>query len=235
MSVISTARKSRVIWLVAYGILCVVLGFWGAYDYWVRIPKHESDYATFATAKEKFDRLEKQSSTKSLSASEITEYETAKTEIAGFKDGAPEPVPAYDRPLQLWVYVIGCGVLGAPWCFWGLIKLRRQRFELENDGTLIANEIRLSPNQIKSIDMSKWMSKSVATIHGTGGEEIKLDDYMMKNAHLIIGRIANRFDPGAWNKDGTKWKPAEELAGETTGKETSNNLGETADSGPRET
>jgi hypothetical protein len=58
---------------------------------------------------------------------------------------------------------------------------------------------------------------------------------MMKNAHLIIGRIANRFDPGAWNKDGTKWKPAEELAGETTGKETSNNLGETADSGPRET
>jgi hypothetical protein len=88
--------------------------------------------------------------------------------------------------------------------------------------------------------MSKWMSKSVATIHGTGGEEIKLDDYMMKNAHLIIGRIANRFDPGAWNKDGTKWKSAEDLAGDVetgkeTGKETSNNLGETADSGPRDT
>jgi hypothetical protein len=235
MSVISTARKSRVIWLVAYGLLCVVLGFWGAYDYWVRIPKHESDYAAFVATKETFDRLEKQSATKSLSASEITEYEAAKTEIAGYKDGVPEPVPAYDRPLQLWVYVISCGVLGTPWCFWGLIKLRRQRFELEGDGTLIANEIRLSPDQIKSIDMSKWMSKSVATVHGTNGEQIKLDDYMMKNAHLIIGRIAHRFDPGAWKEDGTKWKPAEELTGEETGKETGKNSGETADSAPRET
>lgn len=227
MSVISTARKSRVIWLVAYGILSIVLGFWGAYDYWVRIPKHELDYAAFSKTKEVFDRLEKQSATKSLSASEITEYEAAKTEIASYKDGAPEPVPAYDRPLQLWVYVIGCGVLGAPWCFWGLIKLRRQRLELDADGSLITGdrrgEIRLSQEQIKSIDMSKWMSKSIAIVHGTGGEQIKLDDYMMQNAHLIIGRIANRFEPEVWNTDGTKCKPAEEEAGEK------------ADSAPRET
>lgn len=231
MPVISTVRTSRVIWLLSYGIMCMVLGFWGAYDYWVRIPKNELDYAAFSQTKEVFDRLEKQSATKSLSASEITEYESAKAKIADYKDGAPEPVPAYDRPLQLWIYVIGCGVLGAPWCFWGLIKIKRQRFELNEEGTLIAvdrrSEIQLSQDQIKSIDMSKWMSKSIAIVHGTGGEQIKLDDYMMKNANLIIGRIANRFEPEVWNADGTKWKSAEE--------EPSEKADEPADSAPRET
>lgn len=234
MNVISNARTSRVVWLLSYGVLCLVLGVWGGYDYWVRIPKNESDFAAFSATKEIFDRLEKQSATKPLSESEITEYEAAKKVLEGYTDGVPEPVPAYDRPLQLWVYVIGCGVLGSPWCFWALIKLRRQRLELDADGTLITNEIRLTADQIKSIDMSKWMSKSIATVHGVGGEQMKIDDYTMQNANLIVGQIANRFEPEVWNRDGTKWKPADEEGGDKTGEETGKPAGATDGSAPRE-
>lgn len=235
MNVISNPKTSRVVWLLSYSLLCLVLGVWGGYDYWVRIPQNESDFASFSKTKEIFDHFEKQSATKPLSASEITEYEAAKKVLEGYTDGVPEPVPAYDRPLQLWVYVIGCGVLGSPWCFWALIKLRKQRLELDAEGTLITNDIRLTADQIKSIDMSKWMSKSIATVEGVGGERVKIDDYMMQDANLIVGQIANRFEPEAWNTDGTKWKPAEEAGDDKSAMQTGRTVGDTQDSAPRET
>lgn len=231
MPVVAKVRAKRVAWLLAYALLSLGLGIWGAYDYLVRIPVHEQNYAAFTKSKETFDQLQKKTEAAPLTANEVAEYEAAKLVIESFKDGIPEPVPVYDRPLQLWVYIVGCGILGTPWCLWSIVKLRRQRIELDGNGTLIANNVRLTADQIESIDMSRWMSKSIATIHGNDGKLVKIDDYMMENAHLIVGSIANRFDPAAWNTDGTKWKPAETTAAEST---------ETvapakADSSPRET
>ncbi len=209
MAVVATARKKRVLWLVAYAILSFVLGVWGGYDYWVRIPAHERDYAEFATNKEVFDLLEAKAATSALSESEIRSYTAAKLALQRFKDATPEPVPAYDRPLQLWVYIIGCGVMGGPWMLYAVAKLRRQRLELDNDGNLTMNGVSLKNEHIQSIDMSRWMSKSIATVRGTNGESIKIDDYLLQDAHLVVGRIANRFQPEDWNVDGTKVKPTE--------------------------
>jgi len=215
MAVISKVRPKRIWWLLAYAILSLALGFWGAFDYWVRIPESEKKFAQYNASTETFERLQKKSDAAPLTTDEIAEYQAAKATKESFKDGIPAPIPTYDRPLQLWVYVIGCGVLGTPWCLWAIVKLRRQRLELDGNGTLTTDTLQLDANQIQSIDMSRWMSKSIATVHGTGGERVKIDDYMMENAHLIVGRIANRFDPGAWNTDGTKWKPVEEVTEET--------------------
>lgn len=207
MAVVATARQKRVLWLVAYAILSFVLGVWGAYDYWVRIPAHEREYAEFSANKEVFDLLEAKASATALTESEIRSYTAAKLVLQSFKDATPEPVPAYDRPLQLWVYIIGCGVVGAPWMLYAVSKLRRQRLELDNDGNITMNGVLMKSEQIQSIDMSRWMSKSIATVHGTNGESIKIDDYLMQDAHLIVGRVAHRFAPEDWNIDGTRVKP----------------------------
>ncbi len=216
MAVVATARNKRVLWRIAYAILSFVLGFWGAYDYWILIPRHELEYAEFSANKETFDLLEAKAASSSLSESEIRSYTEAKSVLQRFKDATPEPVPAYDRPLQLWVYIIGCGVLGGPWALHGVFNLRRQRLELDNDGNLTMNGVSLKCEQIQTIDMSRWMSKSIATVRGTNGESITIDDYLLQDAHLIIGRIANRFDPASWNLDGTKVKPPEVQLSDST-------------------
>ncbi len=213
MAVVAKARPKRILWLVGYAVLSAVLGVWGAYDYWVRIPQAEQDYSVYAESLAIVERFQKNSdtaTTAALTPTELAEYDQAKFIINSVKDGgAPEMVAVYDRPLQLWVYVVGCGLLGAPWCIWSTVKLRRQRLELDGNGELFFNESRLPHDRIQSIDMSRWMSKSIAIVHGTGGETIKVDDYMMENAHLIVGRIANRFLPDQWNTDGTRVKPPE--------------------------
>ena len=210
MAVVARVRGKRIVWIGAYAILSFVLGVWGAYDYWVRIPEHEANYAAYGGIKSKFDELEKRSATIPLTPVEVAEYDAAKTALASFVGGAPEPVPAYDRPLQLWVYFVGCGLLGTPWCCMMILKLRRQHFEFDDAGNLSALGVRIAAENIASIDMSQWMNKSIATVHGVGGERIKIDDYMMENANLIIGSLANRFEPLLWNTDATKVKPPEE-------------------------
>ncbi len=209
MTVVATPRKKRVFWLVGYAALSLGLGVWGAYDYWVRIPNHQHEFDEFSANKLVFDALAVKSGTTALSENEIRQYTEAESVLQRFKDSIPEPVPAYDRPLQLWVYMIGCGLISAPWMLFAAIRLRKQRIALDNDGTLTVNGLALQSAQIKSIDMSRWMSKSVATVHGVAGETLKIDDYMMQDAHLIVGRLANRFEPELWCADGTKVIPPE--------------------------
>jgi len=198
MVIIATIRLKRTLWLWSYTVICLVLGVWGAYDYWIKIPRNERDYAAFVVEKGKFDQLEKESQSHELSETNKQEYASIKSFLASFTDGVPEPVPAYDRPLQLWAYIIGTGCIGTPWFLWTLLKNRKMRVEIDDNGTLTDGRVKLRASQIKSIDMSKWMSKSIATVHGTANEIIVIDDYMLENGAAIIGLIAHRFEPENW-------------------------------------
>jgi len=108
---------------------------------------------------------------------------------------------AYDRPVQMWLYVIGCGVMGAPWFLWQWLAAARVRFRMEDDGTLQAGKDRIAPDRIADIDMSKWMSKSIATVVTTDGKRIVLDDYKYRGMDKIVGAIATRFYPDDWTPD----------------------------------
>ena len=214
MSLIATARPSRIAWLVGYIVLCGGLGVWGGYDYWVRIPNEEREFAEFNEIKNAKEALEAkaQSGSTPLSPNEIAEYERRKAQFLAYADGAPAPVPAYDPLLQLWVYFVGCGLIGAPWTAWLLLRLRKRRAELNDAGDLTVDGTTLERRSIVGIDMSRWMSKSIATIEGASGKRLAVDDYLLKDAHLIIGRIAHEFHPEQWNEDATKVRPPEEAA-----------------------
>lgn len=197
-------RTKRLVWLVVYSVLCFGLGVWGAYDYWIRIPHDEQQYAEFESVKGTFDSLQKKADEgKSLSAEERTAYEKSKKLMAGFQP-PPTPVPAWDRPLQLYVYVIGCGIISAPWFLWTLMKARGRRVELtelSDAGVLRSSNATIEVRQAIEIDMSRWMSKSIATVRGPGGASIEIDDYMLADGHKVVGFFAHRFSPAEWTTE----------------------------------
>ena len=53
-------------------------------------------------------------------------------------------------------------------------------------------------SEISDIDMSRWMSKSVAKIVHTDGRTVTVDDYVHQDADQIIGAIAHRLRPEEW-------------------------------------
>ena len=115
--------------------------------------------------------------------------------------GRPTPPAAYDRPVQLWMYMVGCGVMGVPWFLWQWIATARRRYSLEDDGTLVAPEGRFGRTEIADIDMDKWMSKSLATVVLADGRKLVLDDYKHRDMHLIVGAIASERYPEKWSPE----------------------------------
>ncbi len=198
MRVETRIQRRYLAWNIAYGLLCAILGAWGAWDYWVTIPKREAAVAEYIAAVATRDELVTIRASRPLSSEEIGKYETAEATLARYAISVPVAPPAYDRPLQFWVYFVGCGVLGTPWVLWLLVRARSQRFSLEDDGTVNTPQGAFTTDQVTGIDMSRWMSKSVAVLEATDGRRIRLDDYVHNGMHLIVGELAHRFHPEVW-------------------------------------
>lgn len=202
MAIVSSVQPRQIWRNVIAGIVCLGLGVWGLYDYMVKIPGREALVLEHrALTSEKDALAAKQARGDFLSKQEIERYEAVVAELgARFKE-APIPPAPYDRAVQLWVYVIGCGVLGVPFFIWPLITLPRKRYVLEDDGTLRFPEGTCALAEVKAIDMSRWMEKSIAKVTLADGAVSALDDYKYRNLHLIVGAIAHRLHPDEWTDE----------------------------------
>ena len=202
MRIQSTLKKSFVGWNSLYLLMMLVFGVWGAYDYWVKIPNQEIAAIEYEAFAEEL-RILQESEVKPLPEAQAIRYEEVKLILKERFDNTPPPFPAsYDRPLNLWVYFIGCGVLGTPWFAWKLIRQPRIDATLEEDGSLVTRQGTFTADQITDINMSKWMSKSIASVLVEGKDEpIVLDDYVYQNTYLIVGKLANRFYPDEWSEE----------------------------------
>lgn len=215
MALESRIRPRQFWFTVGYAVLCAALGLWGAYDYWERIPRQEAAFAEYQSATERVKRYQDMSvpGAPRLTAEQEADYQLARGVVDRYASGAPTPVAAYDRPLQLWVYMIGCGVLGTVWCGVSLARTVGRTFRLDDDGTLHAGSRRIARDDVTGIDMSRWMAKSIATLQlRDGAAPVVLDDYKFGGMHLIVGIYAHRFDPQRWNADATPVKRGAEPA-----------------------
>lgn len=206
---LESRMRPRAIWFsVGYAVLCAGLGVWGAYDYWERIPRQDAQFLEYTqaqrTAKRYSDMIAE--GAVRLTPEQDAEYQTASAIVDKYASGAPTPVAAYDRPLQLWVYMIGCGIVGTGWCLAGLARTASRSFRLDDDGTLHAGSRSIARDEVTGVDMTRWMAKSIATLQVRGGVPVVLDDYKYSGLHLIVGTYAHRFDPQAWNADATPVK-----------------------------
>lgn len=206
MAVHTSIQPRQKWWNVTYAAISMVLALWGAYDYWVAIPAKEAAVAAYDSAARSVEDFEAKAqaaasapgSAQPLSAEEVAAYTQAKSVV---DKGRPTPPAAYDRPVQLWMYMVGCGVLGVPWFLWQWLGTARRRYSLEDDGTLVAPEGRFGRADIADIEMDKWMSKSLATVVLTDGRKVVLDDYKFRDMHLIVGAIASERYPEKWSPE----------------------------------
>ncbi len=123
------------------------------------------------------------------------------------------PPAAYDRPLQ-WAYMLCLPFV--PWLAWGFWKASRDRRTLEDNGDLVTPDRRIPAASIAGIDMSRWMSKSIAVVKTTGGEEVILDDYKQQDMDKIVGALAHQHHPEAWTAEAKPVKTAPEGADDPT-------------------
>jgi hypothetical protein len=71
--------------------------------------------------------------------------------------------------------------------------------------------------EMADIDMDRWMAKSIAWLVHTDNRRLKLDAYLHKDLHLIIGAIASRLYPDQWDDQAKPIKadqPAASAAGD---------------------
>ena len=50
MPIETTLQPRQKWWNILYTVICAVLGLWGAYDYWVTIPRKEEEVARYEAA-----------------------------------------------------------------------------------------------------------------------------------------------------------------------------------------
>ncbi|NBX25866.1 MAG: hypothetical protein EBQ99_07430 [Planctomycetes bacterium] len=194
-----------------FAALCLIFALWGWYDYEYKIPRLERDSAAYQAAKDTRSNLEKAAETAELRPEQITELEAARTVLDDIKDRYGNAVPskpqAYDRQVQLWLYIIGCGVLGVPMFAWPIVKTMRRPYRLDDDGTLRTPEGTFPAEQIVDIDMTRWCSPTgdrrstwTAKLILKDGRKVLLDDHDHRNMDMIIGAYAHRFHPDQWTK-----------------------------------
>ena len=114
--------------------------------------------------------------------------------------GDVTPPAAFDWYFQ-WVYIV-CLSYGL-WMVATVPMKRRKRFTVDGDGVLgLPGGGRWKPADIASIDMDRWMSKSVAEVVHVDGSRVRLDAYVHHHMNEIVGSIASRFEPDRWDDRG---------------------------------
>lgn len=204
-------------------VLCALFGAWGAYDYFIKIPKQEIEYKKFEDAKARLiavdgARQKVLDAGGKLNPEQEQALQTAKKDLEDLAPGGSAPVQPskFNRATQ-WFYM-AC-LPFAPYFLWLFAKAKRQRYTLEDDGTLtFAGDPQLqtgqwTPGEITDIDMNRWMAKSIAYLVHKDGTRLTLDAYLHKDLHLIIGALASKMYPDQWDNEARQIKPPESADG----------------------
>ncbi|MEY3143112.1 MAG: hypothetical protein RLY21_1605 [Planctomycetota bacterium] len=200
MAIETNVRTSLTIKNIVVALICLGFGLWGWYDYSIAIPRERADFDAFTAAEKTRSDLETAARSGPLTDEQKLQFKEVDATLARFTEKPSEPA-SYDDDIQLWVYIVGCGVLGTPWFLYAQWKLMRRRYRLDDDGTLHAPEGTFSSSELAEIDMSNWMEKSIATVVTTDGKRIDLDDYQYRGIEDIVAVLAARFHPGQWTSD----------------------------------
>lgn len=230
MPITTSISPSYGIRMLFIGVLMLAFAAWGAYDYWVKIPNNNRIVQKYEAAKKQFDELEQQKNNLQSSGMTLAEleqfkqrYEAAVAELNSLTPGGAPPVPSgkWD-PLTCWIFMscLPC----APYFFYLFMKAKRQKYTLDEDGTLRFEGDPQHGNgtwtraDIADIDMSRWMRKSIAYAVHQNGTRLKLDAYLHRNLDMIIGAIASGLHPTEWDVQAKPIKdvPAGEVPVEAT-------------------
>jgi len=118
---------------------------------------------------------------------------------------AISPPSDFDRLIQ-WAFILCLPMV--PWLAWALIRDSRGGYTLDDDGTLHYPGGSIGSDAVADIDMKRWMAKSIAEVVASDGRRVRLDDYIHRDTHRIVGAYAHRFYPDAWTTEAKEIRPA---------------------------
>jgi len=202
MALTTKIAKHYALRQIIMAIVCLVLGLWGLYDYAIKIPNQQERWETFQALTEEKAELESQSEQSLLTGDEVTRFETVRTELNAL--GSAEKPGKLDRLVKGLAFV-PC-LPFTPYFLWIYARTKRRIYTLDDDGTLHLLEGDWAQAEIADIDMSRWMAKSIAYVVHKEGTRVKLDDYKYRDLHLIVGAIASRLYPEAWDAEAKQIK-----------------------------
>jgi hypothetical protein len=211
MAITTTIAPSYGWRMLFVALLCLAFAVWGGYDYFIKIPRQNQVHSEYESLKSDLQRLEERRAQHARmgtlpSAEDVAEYNRIATALNAIAPGGAAPAkPGKLDSLTCWFFM-AC-LPFAPWFFWLYLRAKRQVYQLDDDGTLhfsgdaAAGSGAWRAAQIADIDMSRWMAKSIAHAVHSDGKRLKLDAYLHRNLHLIIGAIASRLHPDQWDAD----------------------------------
>lgn len=123
-------------------------------------------------------------------------YDVARKGVDDTADVSPPG--RFDQATQ-WMFILCLPFV--PYFAWSLYRTRKRVYTLDDDGALHAPEGTWTKDQIADIDMSRWMAKSIAHVEAADGTRVKLDDYVHRNTHLIVGALASERYPDEWDPE----------------------------------
>jgi len=218
----TTLATSYAVRMIALSVVCLVLGLWGVYDLFFKIPGHQRKFDDYTSLTAQRDQFEQQFESDRQQGRQPTQDDVAnlnrvREEITAMApDGAAPVEPGKFDKITQWAYIslLPC----APIFLMMHVRTKKLVYRMDPDDTLHLPAEGDRPTatwtaaEVKDIDMSRWMAKSVATVEHVNGTQVKLDAYHHRDLHLIIGRIAHRFYPDKWEIDGTMVKAESTLA-----------------------
>lgn len=207
---IQTSIQPFTLWRnIGFGALCLVFALWGWYDYEYKIPREIADLQAYTELGNAIAEFEKKGDLNEEDSKTLAQKKAEKSAISRrYGNGTPPAHAFYDRPLQLWLYIVGCGVLGVPMFAWPLIRTSMRPYRLDDKGVLHTPDGVYGPEEIVDIDMSRWCSPTgdrrstwTAKAKLRNGKTLLLDDHDHRNMHRIIGALAHRFHPTEWTPE----------------------------------
>lgn len=193
MVIQSRLASSYLMRRVILTLIFFVFGCWGIYDGWFAWPpqhKRWKEYSeVFVPLEERVRRGE------SLVGSEQGLYLRLKDEYAK----PPRERTEIDIFFQKFVVVPVCfvvaGLFVATW-----VLAARRRYTYNEDGSLVSPEGAFRADEMTGIDMTRWMSKSIAMLEikggpKAGGTAVKLDAWIYAGLEEVIEALNRRFHP----------------------------------------
>ncbi len=190
------SRLATGYWMRKVILTAIFFGFgcWAVYDGWVAWPRQAAawkEYQEFQSLENK--RLAQPGET--LLGDEYRRWDALRTKYPK----APRQRSDLDVSFQRYLIVPVCFGVSALFLITWAISARR-RYTYNDDGSLIAPEGAFRAEEMTGIDMTRWMSKSIAMLEIAGGPKgggkaVKLDAWIYAGLEEVIDTLNRRFHP----------------------------------------
>jgi hypothetical protein len=194
--------------------LFLVFGVWAVYDGWFKWPAEKAAWDEYVKYQE-LERKRQTSPSQTLFGDDLVRWQEMRDKY---------PNPPRERT-QMDIYFQQFGLV--PLCFpvtallattWFLSA--RRKYVFREDGSLSAPEGNFSADQMTGIDMSRWMSKSIAMLEIEGGPKgggsaVKLDAWIYDGMEEIIETLNKRFHPDEYTEDSARAADDESVSDDT--------------------